>query len=146
MKSKPEFGEKGNDGRKRADIIRSLFTFGTTIEAHTSKCFDAGVWTDAENAAAAMAHHRNEVRDALRATIDGVPFAGETGARALDGKPVWRQLSLWDYEDFEYNIGQRVRQSKADIDVINRLIELCLNRFGRAPFEKMQLRDCPDDE
>lgn len=144
MKARPEFGGRGDDPGTRAAKIRALFTRGATIEAHTDKCFNAGVWTEAENAAAAMAHHRNEVREALREEIDGLPWAGETGRR-VGGKPVWRQMDLWEYEDFAYNIQARIKQTRGDVEVLNRIIALCMERFGRAPVKRLAMIEVEDE-
>lgn len=134
---KIRFGDKSDDNNAtRRAKIRALFTRGTTIEAHTEKCFRKGIWTESENAMAAMAQHREEVRSALREVIDGVPWAGETRNKR-DGKPVWRQSALWEFDDYEYNINRRLAQSQADIDVINRMIERCRERYGKSPHDHL---------
>ena len=127
----PTFGHHGDDKTTRAAKIRAIFT-GASIQAHTEKCMRAGYWTDAENAAAAAAQHRQEVREALRALVDGLPWAGETAQRR-DDKPVWKQLDMWSYEDFAYNITARRAQAGGDIDVLNRIIARCMEKFGHAP-------------
>lgn len=144
MNATPVFGEKPEDRSTRAAKIRALF-HGGTIESHTDICFRAQIWTEAENAAAAMAHHRHEVREALRALIDGIPWAGDTGERSEDGKPVWKQESLWEYEHYEFHITSRLTQAGGDIAVINKLIERCWGRFGRAPMKRVELIEVQDE-
>lgn len=140
MKFQPEFGDPPDDQQTRGAKIRALFTSGESIDETTRKCIEGGVWTDAENAAAAMAFHRSEVRTALRALIDGVPWAGEVNRR-LDGTRVWRQLDLWSYDDYAYHLATRVIQIHGDVTVINRLIDRCLMQHGRAPIEKLILSE-----
>ena len=73
---KIQFGDTGNTPESRAQMIRDLFTEGRTVPAHTDFCMNRGLWTEAENYAAALRQHQAEVRDALgELTAEGIPFA-----------------------------------------------------------------------
>lgn len=139
---KYQFGDGGESSAARANKIRALF-HGGTLTAHTEICIDAGLWTDSELRAKALRGCKDEVRAALTATIDGLPWAGETPYRE-EGKPVWRQLDFWDYETFVFNIGRRKAQTASDVDVINRLVDRCRERFGVSP-KKSALSDIEEE-
>ena len=124
------FGDRSDSGARAAQI-RTLF-HGGTIAAHTEVCIDNGLWTDSELRAKAQRACREEVRAALSAEVDGLPWAGETPIKE-EGAPVWRQLEFWDYETFTFNIGNRKVQTGADVAVINRMVSVCFERFGKSP-------------
>jgi hypothetical protein len=133
----PEFGNKGADRPSRAARIRELFTEGRTIAAHTSICMHAGVWTVAENAAAALRQHQAEVRDALGVIIDGIPYAGQTCELESEGEKravhIWRQQELWNKEDYYLNFAAYVTRGEGNVTVANNLARKCLERFGDGP-------------
>jgi hypothetical protein len=124
------FGDSGDSGG-RAARIRELF-HGGTIAAHTEICIDNDVWTDSELRGKALRACKEEVRTALSTEVDGLPWAGETPQKE-EGSPVWRQLDLWDFETYVFNINRRKVQTGADVEVINRMAERCYERFGKAP-------------
>ncbi len=127
---KYSFGEIQDSGA-RATKIRTLF-HGGTIAAHAEVCIDRGVWTETELRGKALRACKEEIRTALSAEVDGLPWAGETEFKE-EGQPVWRQIDLWEYETFAFNITRRMSQASADIEAINRMVNRCLERFGRAP-------------
>lgn len=136
------FGDRGNSDARAAQI-RALF-HGGTIAAHTEVCIDNNLWTESELRAKAVRACKDEVRAALSAELDGLPWAGETPTTE-EGLPVWRQLDFWDFETFVFNISRRKIQTGADVEVINRLVSRCQERFGRAP-HKSALIDLIEDD
>ena len=142
---KPQFGDNAyaEERSTRAMKIRSIFTSGTTIAAHTERCIDAGLWSDFEIRAKATKACRDEVRDALgEIRNDGLPFAGPTGARQ-DGAPVWRQMEFWSYDDYVYNYNEYKSRGGSNIQVANRIAEHCRGRYSRGP---KNLRIIEEDE
>ena len=141
---KYQFGDGGDGGKARASKIRALF-HGGTIAAHTEACIDHDVWTKTELRGKALRACKEEVRAALSAEADGVPWAGETPVTE-EGAPVWRQLELWDFETYVFNITRRKAQTGADILVINRMVARCFERFGKAPHRSalVEVMDEPD--
>lgn len=135
---KLQFGDQLGDNASRAAKIRALFVRGTTIQSHTERCVDAGLWSAIDLRHKATKACQTEVREALSIIVDGVPWAGETEKRR-DGKPVWRQLEFWEYEDYCFNIQHRIQQGHADAAVINKLLEHCFERFGKAPAKSVAL-------
>jgi hypothetical protein len=129
--SRPDFGEKPDPKDTRAAKIRALF-HGGTIQATTDDCFRAGLWNKAEISAAAQRQFRAEVRAALGELIDGKPFAGPT-TMTIGKAPIWKQRSLWDLADYEFNFDQYVGRARGNVEVANALALECVERFGSGP-------------
>jgi hypothetical protein len=118
---KYSFGDV-SDQKSRAAKIRALFV-GSTIQEHTERWINAGLWTESELRAVAARGLRAEVRDALgQITEDGVPWAGPTSTRRPPAEdesensawaPVWRQLDFWSKKDFDYNYTAYKNSAKA---------------------------------
>jgi hypothetical protein len=130
---KIQFGDTGNTPESRAQMIRDLFTEGRTVPAHTDFCMNRGLWTEAENYAAALRQHQAEVRDALgELTAEGIPFAGPTTKKR--GKaPIWRQTEFWALEDYQYNFDAYVGRGKSNIEIANKIAIHCVARYGTGP-------------
>jgi len=92
-----------------------------------------GVWTESENAAAAMRWHKAEVRDALGApSEEGLPFAGPT-THKKGRAPIWRQMEFWEKEDYLFNFQCYVERGGSNIEVANKIAVACEARFGDGP-------------
>lgn len=128
------FGDTGT-AKGRAQSIRGLFIGGTTINAHTEKCIKAKVWTESELLAKASVACRNEVRDALGALVDGLPFAGPTQPKGDSSKPLWKQMELWTKDDYYYNFNAYAQRGSQNIAVANKIAQACSQRYGEGPIE-----------
>lgn len=98
------------------------------------KCIQANVFgeTDLNNAAVRWA--QTIVRDALRAKLtDGIPYAAPTPKKDEDGNRVWKQYTLWDYDDAEYILLDRCRALANDYKPIVALHDYMTQRWGKAP-------------
>ena len=126
------FGDR-SDHKSRASLIRSYFTAGRTINAHTELCVERGVWTESELRGLATTQARAEVRDALgQITAEGVPFAGPTPQH--EGRsPVWRQMDFWSKRDFDYNYSSYKRREMSNGQIANNIARVCRERFGEDP-------------
>jgi hypothetical protein len=131
-----------SDQKSRAAKIRALFV-GSTIQEHTERCIDAGLWTESELRAVAARGLRAEVRDALgQITEDGTPWAGPTSTRRPPAEdesetsaraPVWRQLDFWSKKDFDYNYTAYRRRARDNDHVAENIARACRERFGADP-------------
>lgn len=72
----------------------------------------------------------------VREVIDlatGLPFIGIAAATDHGEGPVWKLLSLFNYEDFEQLLSDKVRSLGPDHKMVVRLQRWGLERFGKAP-------------
>lgn len=100
------------------------------------RCIEDGVFDHLADVAL-LKFATERVRKALgRKDKNGLPIAGRVrpapGADKADGEQ-WVQLRLWSYDDYAYNITERVRGVSADVHTILQLYRSCMQRFGCAP-------------
>ena len=139
---KYQFGDR-TDERSRAQVIRALFTVGSTIQEHTEHCINEGVWSDSELRGMASQQARAEVRAALGLIReDGVPFAGPTETRKSK-RPVWRQMEFWSKRDFDYNYYAYRRRERDNAKVAKAIARVCVERFGEEPVFIEAIEDEP---
>lgn len=122
----------------RTDEIVKVFEANggmmTTLRlAHA--CIEADLYTEVELANASVRWVMSECRKALKKTDKyGLPYAGPTPGTVDDeAGPLWKQLALWSYADFEYNICDRASGLVSDYEILIRLRDACNERYGMAP-------------
>ncbi len=101
------------------------------INRFTHECIQSGIWSQDEMIGFAFNHAKNEVRTALRALdSQGLPFAGPSPTKATTGSgQVWKQRTLWDIADYEFNVEERVSQVMGEYRVVEGLKAECLDRY-----------------
>ena len=98
-------------------------------------CIREGVFDEVDLNNASVRWAQDSVRKALKAKLllNGVPYAGPTPKLDDDGGRVWKQYSLWDYEDAEYILTDRVKGLMCDYRPIVAMHADMLRRWGKAP-------------
>lgn len=146
------FGEPPEEKDSRASRIRAVFEGGRTVAAHTEYCMSIGYWTETELRARARWKCQDEVRDALGALVDGLPFAGpmaprlrpdDEPLRETEKVPRWRQRELWEHEDYAWNIRSYLKRGADNVHVANRLILEDQARYG-SPAAHWDIRSTDD--
>jgi hypothetical protein len=122
----------------RSESIRDLFAesggaMGTRDFALL--CIDHGLYSGDELERAQINWVQGEIRRVLKKSdASGLPFAGQTIDRGESGEPVWKQRRYWDYEDYEINVQEHLRNRDENHTAALALSRECSARFGRSPF------------
>lgn len=97
-------------------------------------CIQEGVFAEVDLNNASVRWAQVAVRDALHQKLaNGIPYAGPTPKRDDEGHQVWKQYSLWDYEDAEYILTDRVKGLLGDYKPIVALHAFMMEKWGKAP-------------
>ena len=122
----------------RQDVIVQLFKergglMTTAGLAHA--CIEERIFDADELDKAALRLVQGVCREALKQSNEyGLPFAGPSSEKSDDGDSrLWKQLDLWGYEDYEYNIHERNSGLLADHTILARIRDHCMTRYGKAP-------------
>lgn len=105
-----------------------------TLRELAAACIEESVFTTEELESARLKWAQGQCRDALKQInpFTGLPYAGPTPSES--GKPPqWKQMALWDYDAFEYNIHLHVNQLESDHRALRRLWDWGIERWGKAP-------------
>lgn len=133
--------------RSRHDDIWGIYQkYGgdVSLDRLTHYCWDEGVWTEEERHNMAFKAAKRECHQVLsRKGPTGLPVAGPT-PKHDNGSKRWRQISLWDYADAEYNLGMRLKQVTKDYQVIEALYNYMQERYGAAPPIPRLVMDDPE--
>lgn len=98
------------------------------------KCIDAGVFDAVELNNASVRWAQTVVRDCLRAKLaNGIPYAAATRSTDAQGNRLWKQYSLWEYDDAVDILRERCEQITNDYKPIVALREYIVERWGTAP-------------
>jgi hypothetical protein len=103
-----------------------------STHALVGKCIEEGIFTDAEREAAYFAAFAKVIREALGADDEaGLPFAGQSTDRDVDGQILWKQRELWAVADYQLNIDERIADRDANHVVAVRLANECERRHSQ---------------